>query len=149
MTRIPQPQFTLIGKRHAKLISPYDAGNFEVPAGFEFDGATIPWFVWSLIRLSPFDTIVGPACGHDFLYVTCGRVLGWDGRPLYYTEKQSDEYFYRRCQATNVEMSWLQERAVRRAVIWFGDYDVDKRSDVYNWNTKMIEDYLERYRASI
>lgn len=147
--RIPQPTFRNLGPRRAILTEDYDAGDFIVPAAFQFDGATIPWWAWSLIRLDPFGRISGPACGHDFLYVTCGRVLGKDGRPLFYTEDEADEYFYHRCQAENVEMNWLQERLVRRAVFLFGDYDYKKESNVYIWNSLMIESYLERYRAAI
>lgn len=146
---IDQPCFTIIGPRHAKLTKSYDAGSFIVPEGFHFDGATIPWWAWSIIRLDPFGSIVGPACGHDFLYVTCGKVIGKDGYPQVWSEKAADEYFYKRCQATNVEMSWLQERLVRRAVIWFGDYDVDKTSNVYHWNKHWLEIYLERYRTAV
>ena len=139
--RIPQPEFTLLGKRHAITSHPYDAGPFIIPAGFQFDGASMPWWVWSAIRLSPFDTIVGPACGHDLLYVQCGRVRLKDGSWVTVTKAQADDYFYGRCMAENVEMSWLQERLVRRAVKVFGRYDKKRKSNCYKWNVNWLNEY--------
>jgi len=49
----------LDGNNHHRLI---------VPTGFLFDGASIPWALWSALRLAPHGAMDGPALAHDFIY---------------------------------------------------------------------------------
>lgn len=46
------------------FINPYQI----VPKNFEFDGASVPRMLWSL--LDPFGAAAEAACVHDYLYVT-------------------------------------------------------------------------------
>lgn len=118
----------------------YDVGPFTIPTGFQFDGASMPSWTWSLLRLDPFGRICAAALPHDLLYVNCGRVQGPDGTWMLYTERQADEMFYERCKA-GCDMNWLQSRLVRRAVIWFGDYDTYGKSKAALWNKEWLEEY--------
>ena len=44
-------------------------GDVVVPAGFIFDGASIPRFAWSLLGVTPYDPkIICAAVVHDWLY---------------------------------------------------------------------------------
>lgn len=139
MECIESPTFKIIEKRHAVITEDYDCGEFIIPAGFHFDGATMPWWTWSLMRLDPFERITGAAAPHDLLYVNLGRVRAKDGSWLYYSEPEADEMFYRR--AITCDLNWLQARLVRRAVIWFGDYDFKHKSNCYKWNVEWLERY--------
>ena len=136
---IESPEFKIIGKRHAVITKNYDCGDFWIPKGFQFDGATMPAITWSLLRLDPFGRIVAAAAPHDLLYVNNGRVLGKDGSWLHYTERQADDMFGERCK--DCDMNWLQYRLVRRAVILFGDYDTFHKSQCYKWNELWLRFY--------
>lgn len=58
------------------LLAPYAwhdpvQGLIEVPAGFLFDGASIPRLAWTIIGVTPFDhKIIHAAVIHDWLYST-------------------------------------------------------------------------------
>ena len=101
----------------------------------------MPSFTWSLLRLDPFGRIAGAAAPHDLLYVNCGRVRGRDGRFMFISEQEADEMFYRR--AITCDLNWLQARLVRRAVIWFGDYDYKQISPCAQWNRQWLTRYNE------
>ena len=60
-------------------------GLIEVPAGFIFDGASIPRAAWTLLGVTPFDgRIIHAAVIHDWLYSTRQR-----------SRKTSDKIFKR------------------------------------------------------
>lgn len=134
-----EPVIQIVGKRRALLKEDYDVGPFTIPSGFQFDGASMPSWTWSLLGLDPFGRICAAALPHDLLYVNCGRVLGPDGAWMYYTERQADDMFGERCSLC--EMSWLQYRLVRRAVILFGDYDTYHKSKSATWNKEWLKAY--------
>lgn len=140
---LDQPVIKVIGKRHAKLVEDYEVINdydsWIIPKGFEFDGASMPTWTWSLLGLDPFGRICAAALPHDLMYVNCGRIMGKDGHWMYYTEKQADDMFGERCSLC--DMNWLQYRLVRRAVILFGDYDTYGKSKSAQWN----KDWLIKY----
>jgi len=138
---LTQPVIQILEKRHAVLREDYDCGEFIIPKGFQFDGATMPTWTWSLMQLEPFGRICAAALPHDLLYVTLGVVWGKDGNHLRYTEIQADEMFYER--AKQCDLNWLQARLVRRAVILFGDYDLDRTSCVYQWNKDWLLSYTQ------
>lgn len=58
------------------LLAPYAwhdpvEGLIEVPAGFLFDGASIPRLAWTIIGVTPYDNkIIHAAVIHDWLYST-------------------------------------------------------------------------------
>jgi len=137
--QITEPVIQIIGIKHAILKEPYDCGNLIIPEGFHFDGASIPRFCWTIIGVEPFGRIVGAAILHDLCYCNLGNVRLKDGTWVTISEREADETFYER--AKQCELNWLQSRLVRRAVIWFGDYDVKGKSKVTKWN----QDWLKRY----
>ena len=138
---LTQPVTQILEKRHAVLKQDYDCGEFIIPKGFQFDGATMPTWTWSLMQLEPFGRIGAAALPHDLLYVTLGIVWGKDGKHLHYTEAEADEMFYHR--AEQCDLNWLQARLVRRAVILFGDYDHKMKSRSYHWNREWIKKYIQ------
>lgn len=136
---LTQPVIQIVGKRRALLKEDYDAGDFTIPAGFQFDGATMPTWSWSLLRLDPFGRISGAALPHDLLYVNCGSVRGHDGTWLQYTEEEADDMFGERC--SQCEMNWVQYRLLRRAVVLFGNYDKHQTSKSARWNHSWLWAY--------
>lgn len=92
----------------------YDKRGICVPAGFLYDGASIPRFCWSLIGLSPFGAIIGPATIHDFLYVNGGIA----GRALRLTKRETDELFYELMLEAGI--SKIKAKAAYQAVHMFG-----------------------------
>lgn len=136
---LKQPVIENVGTRHAILKEPYDCGEFIIPAGFHFDGASMPTWTWSIMCLDPFGRIGAAALPHDLLYVNLGVVRGKNGEILQYLESAADEMFYERTKYC--QMNWLQSRLVRRAVIWFGDYDTYHKSKSFYWNEKWLEQY--------
>ena len=136
---LDQPITQIIGKRHAILIEPYDCGSFTIPAGFQFDGASLPTFTWSLLCLEPQGRILAAALPHDLLYVTLGNVRSKDGSWVHYDKKDADRMFYERSQKCG--LNWIQSRLVWRAVYWFGHYDIDHHSQTYLWNKEWLKEY--------
>ena len=44
-------------------------GVIDVPAGFIFDGASIPRFAWSVLGVTPYDPkVIAAAVVHDWMY---------------------------------------------------------------------------------
>lgn len=87
-----------------------------IPAGYRFDGASIPRAAWSAIGYTPFHPrVVGAALPHDFLYEQegpCSRrvaddifldILLEDGVP------ESDALLMYRAVRTFGRMFWLDE----------------------------------------
>lgn len=65
------------------LLVPHELGTVLVPSGFQFDGASIPRPVWSLIG-SPFEpAYMRAAVAHDWLYHVHHR----------HTREQADKLF--------------------------------------------------------
>ncbi len=91
--------------------------TITVPAGFEFDLASVPKPLWWLI--SPFDlSIVAPLI-HDFLYRYEGNPLaGSIAPPRTYTRKEADRLF--RYIMKQEGVWWWRRAAAYRAVRTFG-----------------------------
>jgi len=47
--------------------------RLTIKKNFIFNGASIPWFVWSLLRLAPHGVMDGPSCPHDCGYENQGK----------------------------------------------------------------------------
>ena len=85
---------------------------FTVPAGFEFDFASIPPIATVFIR--PDSVGVGPPLVHDWLYANRGQVMTDDG-VLSVSRKQADDLFLELMLGTGVP-KWkagIMHRAVR------------------------------------
>jgi|TARA_B110000908_G_scaffold30001_2_gene35492 hypothetical protein len=70
-----------------------DGTKYVIPAGFTFDGASIPKFFWKY--LSPTGVLLMPGLVHDWIYKTQSlkRVDGNDSLTFTLDQKQCDEIF--------------------------------------------------------
>jgi hypothetical protein len=101
------------GRQCVRLLEPlvYHVGSDDssevitVPAGFETDWASVPWFADGLIPA--FGPHARPAILHDYLYATRG-LNGW------YSRKRCDEIFLEALEVVGVP--WLKRSAMFRAV---------------------------------
>lgn len=94
-----------------------DGSQIRVPAGFEFDLASVPRAFWWLI--SPFELSVAAPLVHDFLYRYAGEPpTGSIDPPRLYTRAQADDLFGRMMEEEGVP-AWRRVLA-RRAVGLFG-----------------------------
>jgi hypothetical protein len=85
-----------------------------VPAGFEFDLASVPRSLWSLI--APFELSIAAPLLHDFLYRYRGRPpAGSVVPPRAYSRAQTDRLFERIIEEEGVPAwrRWLAYRSVR------------------------------------
>ena len=57
-----------------KLVMPFKALDFEIPADFVTDGASIPKMCWKLIGHPFHPKIIEAGVVHDYLYRTGGKV---------------------------------------------------------------------------
>ena len=54
------------GQRYSVVFS-FEARGIKIPAGFEFDGATVPRLLWSIVSPGrPW--VLRASCLHDFMY---------------------------------------------------------------------------------
>ena len=101
-----------------------------VPAGFTFDGASIPRAAWSAVGLTPGGPILAAATVHDLLYRFDGKLpsgcllerdYGDEWRELDYTftRKEADAIF-REIMRTTGAFRGLQIWAAHAAVRVFG-----------------------------
>ena len=101
-----------------------------VPAGFTFDGASIPRAAWSVVGLTPGGPILAAATVHDLLYRFDGKLppgcllereVAGDWRPLDYafSRKEADAIFREIMRATGA-FRGLQIWAAHAAVRVFG-----------------------------
>jgi hypothetical protein len=98
-SNLPPPVVTFTGPGNVwRLEQDYgyqDGANLiTVPAGFQFDLASIPRIFWGLI--APFElSIVAPLL-HDFLYKNGGNpAVGTIEPPRVYTRNEADQLFRR------------------------------------------------------
>ena len=95
----------------------HSGNTITVPAGFEFDLASVPRPIWWLI--GPFDLSIAAPLIHDFLYRYGGAPP--DGSiepPRTYTRKEADLLF--RSMMHEEGVWWWRRAAAYRAVRWFG-----------------------------
>ena len=135
--RVTQPILQNIGPRWYRLHEKFTyewvkegvRRRIVVPAGFECDGASIPWWAWSKIRLVPTGIIGAAAALHDFMYANRGdlpdgsylRVIGPDECvPLHdvWSRYNADRLLCRVMRESGVP--WLKRRIVYRSVRIFG-----------------------------
>lgn len=78
------------GEPWVRLVEQYEQAGICVPAGYCYDGGSIPRFAWSVIGLSPFGIILGAATIHDWAYCNAGWVSEDDWIP----KRVADKVFY-------------------------------------------------------
>lgn len=98
-----------------RLLEPYNYGAISIPAGYEWDGATIPRFAWSIIGYYPMGKMAEPSLVHDWIYVNKGNLNG-----VTFTRKESDDLFYTHMIAAGVEPK--AAKRMYRIVRIFGFY---------------------------
>jgi hypothetical protein len=97
--------------------------NLVIPKGFEWDGASVPRFLWSLSGIRPDGLLRAAALVHDYIYRSKGRGVGWDretGNPLgwLFTRKEADVLFYDMIREAGG--GWWTAIRAYRAVRMFG-----------------------------
>jgi hypothetical protein len=120
-SRLPPPVLTYdTALERWRLEAPYvyDDGphRITVPAGFEFDLASVPRPLWSVI--APFELSIAAPLLHDFLYRYQGAPpAGAVAPPRTYTREEGDLLFERVMEEEGVA-AWRRLIAYR-AVRWF------------------------------
>ena len=91
---IPQPDIRAIKERGDIYVlqSDYECLGFTVPAGFEYDGASVPRAVWTTSGMTPDGYYRPAALVHDWLYSQGGHAVRY-GQPFNYTRKIADGIF--------------------------------------------------------
>lgn len=95
---------------------------FIIKKGFEYDGASVPRFLWSLTGIRPDGLHRAAALIHDFLYDKArkgqGAALSLRGQLIYFSRKEADRQFYEDLVKTGVKNS--RAKLMYRAVRLFG-----------------------------
>jgi hypothetical protein len=126
---LPSPVVSSLGPRNWwRLVEVYrytdGAYTITVPAGFEFNMASVPRVFWGLI--GPFELSVAAPLVHDFLYRYRGALpLGTVDPKREYTRRQADQLF--RTMMEKEAVSWWRRPPAYLAVRIFGGF-VWKRS---------------------
>jgi len=100
---------------------------FPIPAGFEFDGASVPWFLRWIAGRGRFG-LLAPLV-HDFLHHWSGHtrtekyypgVRRWRDYPgrKGFTREQADKLFFRILREKGVEPRWLRRGAYKAVRAW-------------------------------
>lgn len=122
-----------------------------IPAGFVFNGASIPRLLWTLLGLAPHGVMDGPALPHDFLYQVQGVIprgclkMLKNNRPVdsdrIITRAESDELLNLLCKFFKINgyRSWMVWAGVRVGGwhAWNRDTKVEKK-------TEATQPYFER-----
>lgn len=94
--------------------------TLTIAAPFEFDLATIPRFVWSLI--APFELSIVAPLVHDFLYLSAGDpAAGSIVPPRRYTRLETDRLFRRHMQSEGVS-AWRRNLGFAAVRVFGGRY---------------------------
>lgn len=136
-TGISQPINIPISERGYRLVAPYcydwehqkNTYRLEVPAGFIYDGASVPRIVWTLSGLRPDGLIRAAATVHDFMYHHKGQLPSGSVRKLEnpysqiqvslpWSRKNADKLFARMMREAGV--SKYRRRLAYLAVRVFG-----------------------------
>jgi len=136
-----QPVNVPISDRRYQLVAPYfyewehknKTYRLEVPAGFVYDGASVPRIVWTISGLRPDGLIRAAATVHDFMYHHKGclpfgsvRLLenpySQQVMDMAWSRKQADKLFARMMREAGVSkyrrrLAYLAVRAFGR--IWW------------------------------
>lgn len=97
--------------------------RISIPAGFEYDGASNPWWLWTITRILPDGLGRAAALVHDWLYVHKGRLM--DGKFQRYTQELWRGVYtpWERHQADKLFANMLDEAGetkIRRRMMYLG-----------------------------
>ena len=136
MGTIPQPLNIPLSKKYYKLVEDYgyrwthdgSAYRIQVPAGFIYDGASVPRLLWSVFGLRPDGLIRAAALVHDWIYRFAGQLPrgrfqrqvdgAWADVDGGWSRYDTDRLFGRMMRETGV--SQFRRRCAFLAVHWFG-----------------------------
>ena len=91
------------------------------PPNFEWDGATIPRFMWSIIGYYPGGQMTAPSLWHDLIYVNKGFIYnGVTGEKEYISRKHCDELFYHHMICSGI--SPKKAKSMYQAIRFFGRF---------------------------
>lgn len=91
------------------------------PSNFEWDGATIPRWAWSIIGYYPGGQMTAPSLWHDLIYVQKGHIFNSvTGENEYISRKHCDELFYHHMIRSGI--SEKKAKAMYQAIRFFGRF---------------------------
>jgi len=129
---IPQPDVRPISDKLYRLYEDYTHADnsgkvrrgtllWTVKAGFEYDGASVPWYLWSIAGLHNDGLMRAASLIHDYIYIAKGRVIvDWGGIRCYIrvTRKQADDLFLHMLKESG--MGWRKRNTAYLAVRAWG-----------------------------
>jgi|LakMenEpi03Aug12_release.lakeMendotaPanAssembly.Ray.scaffolds.fasta_scaffold288380_3 hypothetical protein len=109
---LPSPEIYFISEKEAYLLTDYTIdtiiGKITIKRGFIFDGASIPWFAWSIIGETPFNGKILPAAiVHDILY-----------RTHYVGVMKANDVWYDLCKRNDI--AWGKRQVMTQVLNAFG-----------------------------
>lgn len=127
------PVITILNDREFELVQPFiyewfepdGKYSFTVPAGFPFDGASVPRICWTLTGILPTGAHMGAAALHDYTYQRRGRLIRdelkryengvWLPMSAVWDRKQCDDMFYQVMQDAGATpwKAWAMWKSVR------------------------------------
>lgn len=127
------PVITILNDREFELVEPLifewaDPLEWQItiPAGFPFDGASVPRICWTLTGLLPTGVHLGAAAVHDYGYQRRGRLIRgeiktkengeWVPVPINWNNRKKwDDLFLLIMKAANETpwKAWAMHKAVR------------------------------------
>lgn len=115
-----------IGEQHFKLIAPleYESTDYTIKIydGFDFDGASIPQSLWSILGCPFGGMYSSPACLHDALYST-----------HLFNKKTSDKLFHEAMIASGVDNKLAKELYI--GVRMFGDSAYNNKENLNKYRS--------------
>jgi len=106
------PVFAVLNDHEFELREPFvfewlendDLHQITIPAGYSFDGASVPRICWSLTGLIPTGIHMGASAVHDYCYQRRGLIsgntlkkwdvqMGWKPEPVKWERSQCDDMF--------------------------------------------------------
>ncbi len=113
-----------------------------IPAGFVFNGASIPRLLWTLLGLAPHGVMDGPALPHDFIYQFQGKLPAGSLKTLkdnvpvdsnrIITRSEADTLLGQLCEYFNINgyRSWMVWAGVRIGgwLPWMRDTKAEKKT---------------------
>jgi hypothetical protein len=95
-----RPIIQKIGKYTFKLVEDFTAAGVTVPAGFEFDGASVPRILWTLFN--PVGELFEASIVHDYMYE---NAIG--------TKQEADNKFYEIAKMYKANRAYFAYLAVK------------------------------------
>lgn len=126
VTYDPRKQiWVLVGDFRITINRGHHAHHLKIPDGYEFDLASIPRCLWSLI--APFELSLVAPLVHDVLYQYAGRLpAGWLDPQAEFSRRDADNLFLELMTLEGIV--WWKRVAAYRAVRFFSSIFWDRNS---------------------